>query len=100
MSAASDPGRRILGELVRVFSLATSATGADLQTEVHGVSLDHRLTEAGELFAALPGARTHGARFAREAVRSGAAAVLTDRAGRDMLAADADADADADAGAG
>lgn len=36
---------------------------------------------AGDLFAALPGARTHGIAFLSEAVQRGAVAVLTDRAG-------------------
>jgi UDP-N-acetylmuramoyl-L-alanyl-D-glutamate--2,6-diaminopimelate ligase len=35
----------------------------------------------GDLYAALPGARTHGARFAADAVSAGAVAVLTDSAG-------------------
>jgi UDP-N-acetylmuramoyl-L-alanyl-D-glutamate--2,6-diaminopimelate ligase len=35
----------------------------------------------GDLFAALPGARVHGADFAAEAVRAGAVAVLTDEEG-------------------
>jgi UDP-N-acetylmuramoyl-L-alanyl-D-glutamate--2,6-diaminopimelate ligase len=35
----------------------------------------------GDLFVALPGARTHGARFARAALAAGAIGVLTDEAG-------------------
>lgn len=41
---------------------------------------------AGDLFAALPGARTHGIVFLPEAVRRGAVAVLTDRAGAASVA--------------
>ncbi len=52
---------------------------------VSGVSLDTQLVQAGDLFAALPGARTHGARFADAAVRAGAVAVLTDAAGAALL---------------
>ncbi|HLS25246.1 MAG TPA: UDP-N-acetylmuramoyl-L-alanyl-D-glutamate--2,6-diaminopimelate ligase [Beutenbergiaceae bacterium] len=85
MSAASDPGRRTLAELAQVFALATSAPQERLAVHVSGVRLDHRLTEPGDLFAALPGARTHGARFAQEAIGAGAAAILTDPAGRDMI---------------
>jgi UDP-N-acetylmuramoyl-L-alanyl-D-glutamate--2,6-diaminopimelate ligase len=40
----------------------------------------------GDLYAALPGARHHGAAFAAEAVAAGARAVLTDPAGADMIA--------------
>src|SRR5271156_2891107 len=35
----------------------------------------------GDLFAALPGASTHGARYAGDAITRGAVAVLTDAAG-------------------
>jgi UDP-N-acetylmuramoyl-L-alanyl-D-glutamate--2,6-diaminopimelate ligase len=41
----------------------------------------------GDLYAALPGARTHGARFAADAVERGAVAVLTDAGGRDLAEA-------------
>ena len=46
-----------------------------------GVSLDSRRLVPGDLYAALPGASTHGARFAALAVSGGAVAVLTDPAG-------------------
>ncbi len=48
---------------------------------VTGASLDSRRVEPGDLYAALPGAHVHGARFAEGAVASGAVAVLTDEAG-------------------
>ncbi|GGA66279.1 UDP-N-acetylmuramoyl-L-alanyl-D-glutamate--2,6-diaminopimelate ligase [Pseudoclavibacter endophyticus] len=35
----------------------------------------------GDVFVAIPGARTHGASFAREAVEAGAVAIITDAAG-------------------
>jgi len=43
---------------------------------VTGVSIDSRTVSAGDLFVALPGTRTDGARFAADALRAGAAAVL------------------------
>ncbi|MBK8447847.1 MAG: UDP-N-acetylmuramoyl-L-alanyl-D-glutamate--2,6-diaminopimelate ligase [Micropruina sp.] len=49
---------------------------------VTGVSLDSRRVRPGELYAALPGQHTHGARFARDAAARGAVAVLTDAEGR------------------
>lgn len=52
---------------------------------VSGLSLDTRLVRAGDLYAALPGANTHGARFAQTAVDAGAVAVLTDPAGAARL---------------
>lgn len=54
---------------------------------VTGVTLASGAVQPGDLYAALPGARTHGARFAGEAVAAGATAVLTDPAGTQVLGA-------------
>ncbi len=48
---------------------------------VSGITLHGAHTVAGDLFVALPGASTHGARFAPEALSLGAVAVLTDTQG-------------------
>ena len=48
---------------------------------VTGVSLDSRAVAPGDLYAALPGARGHGACYAGQAVAAGAVAALTDDAG-------------------
>ncbi len=53
-----------------------------------GVTLDSRRVLPGDLYAALPGFTTHGARFAAMAIRAGAAAVLTDAEGERIIAAD------------
>ncbi|PRY56079.1 UDP-N-acetylmuramoylalanyl-D-glutamate--2,6-diaminopimelate ligase [Knoellia remsis] len=45
---------------------------------VRGVTLDSRSVRPGDLYAALPGERAHGADFAAQAVASGAVAMLTD----------------------
>ncbi len=50
------------------------------------MSLVSRTVRPGDLYAALPGARTHGARFAADARRAGAAAVLTDAEGAEIAA--------------
>jgi UDP-N-acetylmuramoyl-L-alanyl-D-glutamate--2,6-diaminopimelate ligase len=47
-----------------------------------GVTLSSTEVTPGYLYAALPGARTHGARFVSDAVQRGAVAILTDPAGR------------------
>ncbi|WP_425558061.1 UDP-N-acetylmuramoyl-L-alanyl-D-glutamate--2,6-diaminopimelate ligase [Cryptosporangium japonicum] len=52
---------------------------------VTGVTHDSSAVRPGDLFAALPGARTHGARFAARAVEAGAVAVLTDAAGAEFV---------------
>ncbi|MFD4180310.1 UDP-N-acetylmuramoyl-L-alanyl-D-glutamate--2,6-diaminopimelate ligase [Rhodococcus sp. NPDC058514] len=48
---------------------------------VTGVELRAQGIEPGDLFAALPGARAHGAEFTATALERGAVAVLTDAAG-------------------
>ncbi|SEN92951.1 UDP-N-acetylmuramoyl-L-alanyl-D-glutamate--2,6-diaminopimelate ligase [Palleronia pelagia] len=58
------------------------------EARITGLSVDSRKTEAGHLFAAVPGAKLHGAAFIAKALAQGAAAILTDRAGA-AIAADA-----------
>ena len=48
---------------------------------VTGVTHDSRRVAPGDLYAALPGSRSHGAEFAAQAAAAGAVAMLTDRAG-------------------
>ena len=48
---------------------------------ITGVTLRAQDVVPGDLFAALPGSTTHGARYAGDAIERGAAAVLTDAAG-------------------
>ncbi|SDE26598.1 UDP-N-acetylmuramoyl-L-alanyl-D-glutamate--2,6-diaminopimelate ligase [Rhodococcus tukisamuensis] len=64
-----------------------AAPAADVA--VTGVELRAQTVAAGDLFAALPGARAHGAEFAADALARGAVAVLTDEAGLATLAASA-----------
>jgi len=56
------------------------------EARITGLCVDSRLTKQGNLFAALPGVNTHGADFIQYALRMGAAAVLTDRAGARIAA--------------
>ena len=53
--------------------------------EVTGVTLRASDVRPGDLFAALPGARAHGADFAAEAVARGAVAILTDPDGAQRI---------------
>jgi UDP-N-acetylmuramoyl-L-alanyl-D-glutamate--2,6-diaminopimelate ligase len=55
--------------------------GAPPHGEVTGITHDSRAVRPGDLYAALPGSRTHGAQFAADARELGAVAVLTDAAG-------------------
>jgi UDP-N-acetylmuramoyl-L-alanyl-D-glutamate--2,6-diaminopimelate ligase len=58
---------------------AHGGTAPDLR--ITGVTLRAQDVRPGDLFAALPGASTHGARFCGDAIERGAVAVLTDAAG-------------------
>jgi UDP-N-acetylmuramoyl-L-alanyl-D-glutamate--2,6-diaminopimelate ligase len=60
--------------------LAAPPAGTDAQ--VTGVTHASGDVRRGDLYAALPGARRHGAEFVAAAASAGAAAVLTDPAGR------------------
>ncbi|HEX6497596.1 MAG TPA: UDP-N-acetylmuramoyl-L-alanyl-D-glutamate--2,6-diaminopimelate ligase [Micromonosporaceae bacterium] len=55
--------------------------GAVDQVEVTGISLASGEVRRGDLYAALPGSRRHGAEFVPQAAAAGAAAVLTDEPG-------------------
>ncbi len=79
------PARRRLAELLAVVP-DLSGDRDLLDTVVTGCTHDSRAVQAGDLYAALPGARVHGADFASQAVAAGAAAVLTDPAGLDRCA--------------
>ncbi|GAB3906040.1 UDP-N-acetylmuramoyl-L-alanyl-D-glutamate--2,6-diaminopimelate ligase [Kibdelosporangium lantanae] len=87
--AVSAPPRPVRTEPVR---LATLVARADVHTSqpatdvlVTGATLRAQHVLPGDLFAALPGARVHGAEFAQDAVASGAVAILTDEQGAAML---------------
>jgi UDP-N-acetylmuramoyl-L-alanyl-D-glutamate--2,6-diaminopimelate ligase len=51
---------------------------------VSGITHDSRRVQPGDLYAALPGSNHHGARFCAEAASAGAAAILTDPAGKEL----------------
>ncbi len=63
--------------------------GALSDTMVTGISLSTQRIRPGDLYAALPGARVHGADFAPAALESGAVGVLTDPAGAALVPPDA-----------
>lgn len=81
----SHPAGAALGQLAEQVAAATPSAVPDLR--VTGVTLRSRDVRAGDLFAALPGAASHGARHVDEAMQRGAAAVLTDPAGLDHIGA-------------
>jgi UDP-N-acetylmuramoyl-L-alanyl-D-glutamate--2,6-diaminopimelate ligase len=85
---ARPPGRgltQLAARLSAAGALAAPAPGegrADAATAViTGITHDSRQVLPGDLYAALPGARAHGADFAAQAASAGAVAALTDAAG-------------------
>lgn len=75
---------RLLSELAQTLGVAVPAGDA----AVTGVTHDSRKVQPGDLFAALPGALTHGVRFAAQAEADGAVGILTDSEGAGQLDTD------------
>jgi UDP-N-acetylmuramoyl-L-alanyl-D-glutamate--2,6-diaminopimelate ligase len=75
-----------LADLADLVGAPVEGTGNPLP-QISGVTLASGEVRPGDLYAALPGARTHGARYAADAAARGAAAILTDPAGREQAAA-------------
>ncbi|MBF6300378.1 UDP-N-acetylmuramoyl-L-alanyl-D-glutamate--2,6-diaminopimelate ligase [Nocardia amamiensis] len=73
-----------LASLAAATGAVTSPGTAARGVSVTGIEQRSDAVLPGDLFAALPGARSHGARFARDAVARGAVAVLTDAAGAEL----------------
>lgn len=58
------------------------AVGRGAAVALSGISHDSRAVRPGDVYVAMPGSQVHGARFCADAAAAGAAAVLTDPAGR------------------
>jgi UDP-N-acetylmuramoyl-L-alanyl-D-glutamate--2,6-diaminopimelate ligase len=78
---AETPARLLVDLATR---LGTAVVGG-LNVAITGVTHDSAAVLPGDLYAALPGTHTHGARFADRAVAAGAVAVLTDVAGLSVV---------------
>ncbi|OBA82250.1 UDP-N-acetylmuramoyl-L-alanyl-D-glutamate--2,6-diaminopimelate ligase [Mycobacterium sp. 1164966.3] len=92
VQVVSVPPQRAPGVLLSALAAQVGAVLAEPAAvvpdlPVTGVTLRAQDVRPGDLFAALSGATTHGARFAGEAIERGAVAVLTDAAGVDEVAA-------------
>ncbi|MGI5351886.1 Mur ligase family protein [Streptomyces sp. CA-250714] len=68
---ADDPGAPVSG----------AGDAAEADVSVTGITHDSRAVRPGDIYAALPGARLHGADFVEQAQSLGAVAVLTDPGG-------------------
>lgn len=81
----SSPSKTL--EAIAQIILAQSATDTFELKKIHitGISQSSDDIEEGDLFIALSGEKTHGAKFAVDAIRNGAKAVLTDSAGAEVI---------------
>jgi UDP-N-acetylmuramoyl-L-alanyl-D-glutamate--2,6-diaminopimelate ligase len=82
------PHDPIPGRTLRAVSELISANSSELNLEqivITGVSIDSHQIEAGDLFVAVAGAKTHGATYAGSAKLNGAVAVLTDEVGAALV---------------
>jgi UDP-N-acetylmuramoyl-L-alanyl-D-glutamate--2,6-diaminopimelate ligase len=77
----SEAPSRTLAQVARTLGVPTD----DTSTTITGLALNTRDVRPGDLYAALPGARAHGADFVAQAREAGAAAVLTDADGAARL---------------
>jgi UDP-N-acetylmuramoyl-L-alanyl-D-glutamate--2,6-diaminopimelate ligase len=77
----SHPAGQALGPLADQVGAVIQPAEDGRETVVTGVTLRSQDAAPGDLFAALPGASSHGGRFANDAVKRGAVAVLTDSDG-------------------
>jgi UDP-N-acetylmuramoyl-L-alanyl-D-glutamate--2,6-diaminopimelate ligase len=78
-------GARLPALAAQVDAVLADRGAAVPDLPITGVTLRAQEVQPGDLFAALPGTTTHGARFAGDAVARGAVAVLTDAAGVDEM---------------
>ncbi|WP_427894553.1 UDP-N-acetylmuramoyl-L-alanyl-D-glutamate--2,6-diaminopimelate ligase [Kribbella sp. GL6] len=85
--AAIRPRHVVPVTLADLANVAHAQLPASSPVVVTGVSLDSRSILPGDLYAALPGAVTHGAEFVAKAQQAGAVAVLTDPSGAERAAA-------------
>lgn len=73
-------------EIANHFGLKVTGDSVD----VTGISMNTGDLRAGDLFVAMPGLKTHGAKFFEKALGQGAVALITDQAGIDQITADLD----------
>ncbi len=83
LTRPSNPPRTLLAQVIAWTGAELRAGGAPAAegTVVTGLCLSSQRVQPGDIYAALPGSRAHGAVYAAQAVSAGAVAVLTDDEG-------------------
>ncbi|PFG19382.1 UDP-N-acetylmuramoyl-L-alanyl-D-glutamate--2,6-diaminopimelate ligase [Serinibacter salmoneus] len=80
---------RALSDLADAHALVRDERSPSPQgVQVSGVTLATASAHPGDLFVAVPGLRSHGARYADQARHAGVVAIVTDQAGADLIAQD------------
>ena len=77
------PRTRLLAELEARLGVVSGSMDSSIR--ISGVSGASAETLPGDVFFALPGAKTHGATYATDALARGAVAIVTDAAGAQLL---------------
>lgn len=72
-----------LEQFAKQFNL--SVVGDPGPVSLRGISMNTGDLRPGDLFVAMPGKKTHGANFVSKAIAQGAVAVVTDKAGAEIL---------------
>lgn len=75
-----------LVDAAEVEVIAGPAGQSPADAVIHGLSVSTFSLELGDVFVAVPGLKVHGARYALQAIEAGAAAILTDASGVELLA--------------
>ncbi|MEI6622419.1 MAG: UDP-N-acetylmuramoyl-L-alanyl-D-glutamate--2,6-diaminopimelate ligase [Actinomycetes bacterium] len=90
MAASPLPRPTVVARPLREAGHVVPGLGDTPDVLITGISLDSRTIRPGDLYAALPGANHHGASFVRQAAQNGAAVVLTDPVGAQLIGQDYD----------
>jgi UDP-N-acetylmuramoyl-L-alanyl-D-glutamate--2,6-diaminopimelate ligase len=78
--------QRSLSSIASTIGASTELTVSELEKiAVTGITSSSNEVEAGDLFCAFAGAKVHGATFAKDAMKSGAVAILTDADGAQIV---------------
>lgn len=80
------PHQRRVADLADAFGLARAGAPVPADLVTSGITVASGDVLAGDVFVALPGAHTHGAAHAAQALAAGAVAIVTDAAGADLVA--------------
>lgn len=72
-----------LGEFANHFELPVIGSAESIS--ITGISMNTGDLRSGDLFVAMPGKKTHGANFFEKALAQGAVAVVTDKAGQQII---------------